>query len=453
MKIANTIIAYGPALPDASTAFDGSLFYKTTNSLPDHNPADNVPTPVDPAPRGLYVFRFIEDSNTAVLGSQVQQGWALADVGKINAETLDGFSSVYFQPADPDLTALSATTGTGIYIRTGSGTSATRTIIAGSPRITVTNGSGAAGNPTIDVAEAALVLNNISGILSTVKGGSGAAITPVPGGVIYSATASTFGTSAAGVNGYFLLSGGTAAPTWGNPTLLTVGNATNAVNANQSSFASQLTTPRNITLTGAVTGTVLFSGAADASIVTSTAGFQSATNTWTGNQQFSSSGAVTSTNIAPLQPFGAPGAAAYLTFNRVAAYTLNMGLDTDDAFRIGGGSAGDGTVRLVVDSSGNLTATGDLTAFSDLRLKKNVKPIRSALQKVQGLHGVMYERIDTGAKATGLIAQDVQRVIPEAVLTNDDGIMSVSYGNLVGLLVEAIKEQQKQINELKARLD
>lgn len=101
---------------------------------------------------------------------------------------------------------------------------------------------------------------------------------------------------------------------------------------------------------------------------------------------------------------------------------------------------------------GNFTAVGNVTAYSDIRLKKDLEVIADALNKVMSLTGYTYERIDTGARHTGVVAQDVQKVLPEAV-QNDGEHLSVAYGNMVGLLIEAIKEQQKQINELKARLE
>jgi hypothetical protein len=84
-------------------------------------------------------------------------------------------------------------------------------------------------------------------------------------------------------------------------------------------------------------------------------------------------------------------------------------------------------------------------------LKTNLEPITDALEKVQSLTGYTYTRIDNGQRQTGLVAQDVQEVLPEAVM--DDGKhLSLAYGNMVGLLVEAIKAQQARIDALERRL-
>lgn len=92
------------------------------------------------------------------------------------------------------------------------------------------------------------------------------------------------------------------------------------------------------------------------------------------------------------------------------------------------------------DFSGAITAAGDITAFSDIRLKKDLEPIRGALAKIRQLNGYTFTRLDTDERGAGVIAQEVEGVLPEVVKTNGEGIKSVAYGNLVALLIEAIKE-------------
>jgi hypothetical protein len=114
-----------------------------------------------------------------------------------------------------------------------------------------------------------------------------------------------------------------------------------------------------------------------------------------------------------------------------------------------------GSWSLRCDNSGNVTATGDVTAYSDARIKTNINTIENALEKVLQLRGVSYVRTDNDDKALklGLIAQEVQEVLPEVVSIQDNGLLTVSYGNIVGALVEAIKEQQKEIEILKSKLN
>ena len=97
--------------------------------------------------------------------------------------------------------------------------------------------------------------------------------------------------------------------------------------------------------------------------------------------------------------------------------------------------------------TGTLTATVDVTVSSDERLKEDVKTIDNALDKVDQLRGVEFTRIEGGERQIGVIAQEVEKVIPEVV--KDGAFKSVSYGNLVGLLIEAIKELKAEIKEIK----
>ena len=113
------------------------------------------------------------------------------------------------------------------------------------------------------------------------------------------------------------------------------------------------------------------------------------------------------------------------------------------------------STKLTLNPSGTLTAVGDVIAYSDVRVKENVETIDNALDKVMALRGVSYNRTDGGdkTKKVGVIAQEIQKVLPEVVQEQEDGMLGVSYGNIVGVLIEAIKEQQKQIDELKALLN
>tara|TARA_R110001606_G_scaffold5395_1_gene24903 strand:- start:119 stop:2293 length:2175 start_codon:yes stop_codon:yes gene_type:complete len=98
---------------------------------------------------------------------------------------------------------------------------------------------------------------------------------------------------------------------------------------------------------------------------------------------------------------------------------------------------------------GSLTAAADVIAYSDERLKENVKTLDGS--KVLQMRGVSFDRLDNGKYSSGVIAQELEKVAPELVI--DDGkYKGVAYGNITGYLIEAIKEQQKQINELKSQM-
>jgi hypothetical protein len=130
--------------------------------------------------------------------------------------------------------------------------------------------------------------------------------------------------------------------------------------------------------------------------------------------------------------------------NALRSYDADLNLN-----RVGSTSA-----RLRI-TSGSTISDQDLTVNSDERIKDNIELIDSALDKVQAIRGVTYNRTDTDdpeKEHTGVIAQDVEKVLPQVVHEDDQGIKSVAYGNMVGLLIEAIKEQQTQIDDLKAEV-
>jgi len=105
-----------------------------------------------------------------------------------------------------------------------------------------------------------------------------------------------------------------------------------------------------------------------------------------------------------------------------------------------------------VSITGALVASGDVTAFSDAKLKTEISTINDALSTVGKLRGVSYKWLKDNKPSIGVIAQEVEKVIPEVVHTNQlDGedVKSVDYGKLVGVLIEAIKELKAEVDELK----
>ena len=108
---------------------------------------------------------------------------------------------------------------------------------------------------------------------------------------------------------------------------------------------------------------------------------------------------------------------------------------------------------MTIDSSGNVVATANVTAYSDARLKKDVVTIDNALGLVGKMRGVTYTRKDTGEAGVGVIAQEMLEVMPQAVHqgTGDNDTLSVAYGNLVGVLIEAIKELTARVAELEGK--
>jgi hypothetical protein len=119
-----------------------------------------------------------------------------------------------------------------------------------------------------------------------------------------------------------------------------------------------------------------------------------------------------------------------------------------------------GSLRTTVsnaglDVTGNLLATGNVTAYSDERLKDDIRVIPNALSKVEGIRGVTFTRndLETDERFSGVIAQEVEAVLPEVIHEAEDGMKTVDYGNMVGLLIEGMKEQQEIIRSLATRIE
>jgi len=158
-------------------------------------------------------------------------------------------------------------------------------------------------------------------------------------------------------------------------------------------------------------------------------------------------GSLTNSSSNLIIKSGTTTAATFSGANVTFAGTIGSGAITSTA-----GLAG---TTLVMSSTGsfggNLTVTGsitasaDITAYSDMNLKSDIKTIPNALDKVSDLRGVYYTR--EGEAGTGVIAQEVENILPEVV--KDGEYKSVAYGNMVGILIEAIKELKKEVEVLK----
>jgi len=135
------------------------------------------------------------------------------------------------------------------------------------------------------------------------------------------------------------------------------------------------------------------------------------------------------------------GSTNYMNFEMEAA---NNGLLFTD----------NGTTRFTFAKAGTFSATGDVVAYSssDERLKDNQKNIDNALEKVESLNGIEFDWNDKQDTFTGhdvgVIAQEVEKVLPEIVNTRDTGYKAVKYEKLVPLLIEAIKELSEKVKIL-----
>ncbi len=140
------------------------------------------------------------------------------------------------------------------------------------------------------------------------------------------------------------------------------------------------------------------------------------------------------------------------------AVNLVFGNTNTERMRIDtAGNVGIGTTSPTqkLDVAGSILASGNVTAYSDIRVKDNVESIEGAIEKLSQIRGVTYTRTDLEDKErkyAGVIAQEIEQVLPEAVFDNGK-VKAVDYNATIALLIQAVKEQQGQINELKLTIE
>jgi hypothetical protein len=153
----------------------------------------------------------------------------------------------------------------------------------------------------------------------------------------------------------------------------------------------------------------------------------------------------TSSDSPPLQAYSNDGGGAIMSFHRGGYFAVNFGLDSDNVIRIGGWSAS--TNRLQMDMSGNLTMAGNVTAYSDERLKKDWTSLpKNFIQSLAQVKSGTYTRIDSEERQVGVSAQGLQKFLEEAVQTDNDGMLSVNYG---GAALASAVELAKEVVNLK----
>lgn len=127
------------------------------------------------------------------------------------------------------------------------------------------------------------------------------------------------------------------------------------------------------------------------------------------------------------------------------------GVDSEIYYSSGNVGIGTSNPSQELEVSGDVLATSYLHS-SDRRLKKEIKPIENSIAMLNAINGVMYRWIKSGQLATGVIAQDIQKVIPHAVHSDEKGMLSVDYDQLIALLIETAKEQQIKIDMLEKKV-
>jgi hypothetical protein len=267
------------------------------------------------------------------------------------------------------------------------------------------------------------------------------------------------------------------------PGVNTSGNQDTSGNA---ATATKLATARTIGLSGDVSGSVSFDGSANATITATVAnnshshtianvtglqtaldaGFVSAsasndTITFTTAGGTTSSVSISDAVLSTEQVQDIIGGMVSGNSETNIAVTYNDSTGklnfsaTGTAYTAGTNLSLSGSQFSVVASptfSGTVTAV-NFNATSDERLKENVETIADAGSKVAALRGVNFDWKATGEKTMGVIAQEVEAVIPEVVATDDEGMKSVDYQAMVGLLIEAVKELQEKVDAHEAKCE
>jgi hypothetical protein len=154
-----------------------------------------------------------------------------------------------------------------------------------------------------------------------------------------------------------------------------------------------------------------------------------------------------------------------LNYNNSTKFqTTNTGISVTGNVVPSGNISGSSTSHLTmgqISSSGDVVADGDVVAYnsSDVRLKDNIEVIKGSLDKIDGIRGVEFDWNDKSpgwaqerGHDIGVIAQEVQKIIPEIVVERKNGYLGVDYKRLVPLLIESVKELRQEVNDLKKKV-
>lgn len=291
---------------------------------------------------------------------------------------------------------------------------------------------------------------NVTGTVAAAKGGTGNTTYTI-GDLLYASAATTLSKRAAVAAGSVLISAGVAtAPVWGKVDLNTHTNTT-ALPVSKGGLG----------VTTGITGVVVGNGT---SYAAGTAGVDFAAASHTHNYLDASGGTITG-NLSIINgvlertiTLGSSGAYVFgnptsIGFNKSGggSFTILVAsgnttcsgtLTSGGKLTVNTGGATITTGNLVV-SAGNITASGTILTSSDRRLKTEIRTLSNALERVKALRGVSYLKL--GVPEIGLIAQEVEEQLPELV-GNIGEYKSVAYGNIVALLIEAIKELEAKVN-------
>jgi hypothetical protein len=267
------------------------------------------------------------------------------------------------------------------------------------------------------------------------------------GGTFNGSTARTFAVDATTTNtaSKVVARDGSGNFSAGTITATLSGAASSATNATFASSATNASFATNATFASSATNASFASNSGNTNSVSNALG---TSFTWTGVQNFTGNGNTGSSSGVGMSAYSTGGNGAIMAFHRSGQFAINFGLDSDNVMRIGGWSAS--ANRWQLDTSGNMTAAGNVTAYSDERLKKDWADLPSDfIECLAKLKSGTYTRIDSDERQVGVSAQGLQKFLKEAIQSDNDGMLSVNYG---GAALASSVELAKYVVALEQRI-
>jgi hypothetical protein len=267
------------------------------------------------------------------------------------------------------------------------------------------------------------------------------------GGTFNGSTARTFAVDATTTNtaSKVVARDGSGNFSAGTITATLSGAASSATNATFASSATNASFATNATFASSATNASFASNSGNTNSVSNALG---TSFTWTGVQNFTGNGNTGSSAGVGMSAYSSGGNGAIMAFHRGGVYAINFGLDSDNVMRIGGWSAS--ANRLQMDMSGNLTMAGNVTAYSDERLKKDWADLSpDFIERLAEVKSGTYTRIDSDERQVGVSAQGLQKFLKEAIQSDNDGMLSVNYG---GAALASSVELAKYVVALEQRI-
>ncbi len=343
---------------------------------------------------------------------------------------------------DDSITTIGTVTAGNVKAILPAGTITGSAQVTGLSNAQLTNSSITIGSTAISLGSSATTIAGLTSVSST----------GFTGALTGNASTATTLETARNINGVSFNGSAGITITANTTNTLTIGTGLSGTSFNGSSAV----TIANTGVLSITTNTGLSSNVGATGAVTITNTGVTSNVAGTGISVSGATGAVTITNSGVTSAVAGTGVGVS---GATGAVTFSIGQAVATSSNVQFNSLGIGMAASA--TAGRIDATNDVVAYSssDIRFKENIKPIENALDKISKISGNTYDwkeenKIEHGYEGNdvGVIAQEIEAVLPQLVQTRESGFKAVKYDKLVALLIEGIKEQQKQIDELKSKL-